>query len=237
MLFIVTIFIRGGKMFKNFRGLLCIILLISILAPSVNTVNAESIANKTNNTVDEIDWSTIEDDQDFDWDNVSWEYVEIDPVVSEGEIIDEGIQPAVATLIPRIVIIGGKTVIKYGKKIFKKSPKSKAKSALKSFKTVNIKVPGKTIQLKRANMEHILTGHHPKYWTGKSKKTLFSPNWSIGTVKNAVRNVVSKKSSTVSKAMKNNLSVNVSAKYKGENVMVGISKEGRVKTAYPLRKK
>lgn len=39
-------------------------------------------------------------------------------------------------------------------------------------------------------LEHILTGHHPKYWKGKDKKTFFDPNLSIKTIRNYIKQTV-----------------------------------------------
>ncbi|WP_342558985.1 hypothetical protein [Metasolibacillus sp. FSL K6-0083] len=117
--------------------------------------------------------------EDIDWDSISIEMVE-----------SNTIQPYVAGLVARLVVSGGKYVIQWGSKIFKKAPKSKAPkskvtSASSSFQTATYKTGSHTFKLTKTDMKHMLERHHPEFWDGsvKTKQTFYNPNLSVDDVK------------------------------------------------------
>ncbi|WP_410864226.1 hypothetical protein [Peribacillus sp. SIMBA_075] len=74
------------------------------------------------------------------------------------------LQPRIWGLVARLVLTGGKYVIKYGKKVFKKAPTSKVTNALAKYSTGTYKTGSHTFKLTKTDMKHMLTRHHPKYW-------------------------------------------------------------------------
>ena len=50
-------------------------------------------------------------------------------------------------------------------------------------------------------MNHILRGHHPKYWTGENK-SMFDPDLSINDIKKIVGTIVEEKSKAIEAGLK-----------------------------------
>ena len=98
-----------------------------------------------------------------------------------------------------------KSAIKVAGKTYKGQPIKKTKKALKNFKgdTFKIGTTGKTIKLDSGKLEHILTGHHPKYWKGTEKKTFFDPNFSIKTIRNYIKQTINGNNKYITKQLKN----------------------------------
>lgn len=129
----------------------------------------------------------------------------IDPKTKEEYLVN--VEETQLSWIPIAIAIGGvvvrgvisiasknltKNAIKIAGKTYKGQPIKKAKNALKNYKgdTLKIGKTGKTVKLSSGKLEHILTGHHPKYWKGKDKKTFFDPNLSIKTIRNYIKQTV-----------------------------------------------
>lgn len=164
------------------------------------------------NYTDEIDWKSIpfESDEEF-----------------------TGNQPFFWPLIARLVLSGGKYVIKYGSKVFKKAPKSKVTNALANYKTLSYKTGSHTFKLTKTDMKHMLERHHPKYWDGSVKKdqTFYNPDLSVNDVKNIAHTIAKNKKSTLSKK-ETNSTFQVEGKVNGVEYVMGITK-GHIKQLYP----
>ncbi|HBZ09096.1 MAG TPA: hypothetical protein DEO65_04300 [Bacillus bacterium] len=150
---------------------------------------------------------------------------EDDPSFKEPEF-----QPYVWGLIARVVMSGGKHVVKFGSKIFKKQPKSKAVNHTKNFKAAKVNLgKNKTVVLQRSSMNHILHMHHPKYWTGAIDKTLFNPNISSGKIRAQIIQILNKNKSQI----KNGYGT-INVKIDGQKYRL-VVKNYRVTTFYPLK--
>lgn len=200
---------------------------------------------------DNVEWEEIDieydNDEDiiFEEDFYDEEYEEID--LAEGEdyqteydfvIINEEdprfketeIQPFIWGLIARVVLSGGKHVVKFGSKVFKKQPASKAVNHTKKFKAAKVNIGnGNTIVLQRSSMNHILQRHHPSYWAGYTNKTLFNPNISSAKIRSQVIQILNK-----NKAKIKNGYGTINVKIDGTTYRL-IVKNYRVTTFYPVR--
>ncbi|ETT86744.1 hypothetical protein MKZ08_09680 [Viridibacillus sp. FSL R5-0477] len=127
---------------------------------------------------------------DIDWDSIPIELAEHNTV-----------QPFIWGTVARLVISGGKYVIKWGSKVFKIAPKSKVTNALSSFKTATYKTGSHSFKLTKTDMKHMLERHHPKYWNGTVKKsqTFYNPNLSVTEVKNIAMTIAKDNSKTLAK--------------------------------------
>lgn len=99
-----------------------------------------------------------------------------------------------------------KNAIKIAGKTYKGQPKKKATNALKKAKykgdTFRVGKTKNTVKLSQGKLEHILVGHHPKYWKGKEKKNFFDPNMSIKTIRNYIKQTINANSKHISKRLK-----------------------------------
>jgi len=84
-------------------------------------------------------------------------------------------------------------------------------------------------------MRHILEGHHPKYWTGKEKPSMFDPKLDVNDVKNIVTNTINSNKAKIGTALKNGKSVSAYKTINGVKYEVHIGKNGYVKSAYPVK--
>ncbi|PAD21641.1 hypothetical protein [Terribacillus saccharophilus] len=193
-----------------------------------NNEISEEEAPELFENLEDVSADDIDDtyDNEIDWDSV--------PLVKDPNQ-EEPVFHASArvVLIGKLVWSGGKQVIKYGKKIFKKSPKSKVTNALKNYRSGKYTVKGRSYTVDKKDMEHILTRHHPKYWDGSTKKTqtFLDPDLSVNEVKNIVLAVAKKHSFTLGKKSMNT-TYQVEAKVDGVTYVLGISK-GHMKQLYP----
>lgn len=206
---------------------------------------------------EDFDWSSIEweeidveynNDEPVEFENddlEEQEYEEID--LADGEdyeseydfvIINEEdprfeepeFQPYLWALIARVVATkGGKHVVKFGSKIFKKQPKSKTITHTKNFKPARVNLgKNKTVVIQRSSMNHILMRHHPKYWTGAIDKTLFNPNITSGKIRAQIIQILNKNKSKI----KNNGYGTIHVKINGQKYKL-VVKNYRVTTFYP----
>ncbi|PAE92132.1 hypothetical protein [Shouchella clausii] len=200
---------------------------------------------------DDVEWITVDDyidndeevlldddefDEDFEYINLKEgeEYSsdfdfkiinEEDPRFDEAEF-----RPYLWGLIARVVLSGGKYVVKYGSKIFKKQPKSKAVNHTKNFTPARVNIGGgNTIVLQRSSMNHILQRHHPKFWTGATNKTLFNPSISSAKIRGQIISIINKNRSKI----KNGYGT-INVKIDGQKYRLVISNY-RVNTFYPVR--
>ena len=138
-----------------------------------------------------------------------------------------------------------KSAIKIAGKTYKGQPKKKAKNALKNFKgdTFKVGTTGKTVKLSSGKLEHILIGHHPKYWKGEKKKTFFDPNLSIKTIRNYIKQTINGNVKHINKRIKGKetYDIEIFKKINKVNYKLIISiekkKELRVVSFYPVNKK
>lgn len=137
-----------------------------------------------------------------------------------------------------------KNAIKIAGKTYKGQAKKKAKNALKKYKGETFKVgkTGKTVKLSSGKLEHILTGHHPKYWKGADKKSFFDPNLSIKTIRNYIKQTISSNEKHIAKRVKGNSKAHIEV-YKKINkvnykivINVGEKKQLTVSSFYPVSK-
>lgn len=209
-------------------------LVLSFLAPSItfakeSKATAASVVEENNlvlfeETIDDENIEVIETEDDIDWDAI--------PI--EVEVMEDNVaQPFVWGLVARLVLSGGKYVIKWGSKIFKKAPKSKVTNALSSFKTATYKTGSHTFKLTKTDMKHMLERHHPQYWDGTVKKTqtFYNPNLSVNDVKNVAMTIAKNNSKTLAKKGTNS-TFQVEGSVGGVKYVLGISK-GHVKQLYP----
>ncbi|NBJ71714.1 MULTISPECIES: hypothetical protein [Clostridia] len=225
------------KNFAFLSGFIAFVLLLSFLSPSISFANegaqnwADVVEEDNSITYDENP-ELFNNLQEVEWENVidDNEYVGDDSSIESESII---IRPFAWGLIARVVISGGKHVIKWGSKVFKKAPKSKVTNALKSFKTATYKVGGHTFKLTKTDMKHMLQRHHPKYWNGtvKKKQTFYNPNLSVNDVKNIALSIA-KQNRNKLKSKGTNSTFQVQGTVKGVKYVLGISK-GHIKQLYP----
>lgn len=205
--------------------------------------------------------------EDFNWDDVEWEEIDIEYDNDEAIIFDEEFddeeyedidldegedyktefdfiiineedprfkeaefQPFIWGLIARVVLSGGKHVVKFGSKVFKKQPASKAVNHTKNFKPANVNIGnGNTVVLQRSSMNHILQRHHPNYWAGYTNKTLFNPSISSGKIRAQIIQILNKNRSKI----KNGYGT-INVKVEGQIYRLVVSNY-RVTTFYPVR--
>lgn len=136
-------------------------------------------------------------------------------------------------LIARVVVVGGKNVIQWGTKIFKKAPTSKVANALSSFQTATYKTGSHTFKLTKTDMKHMLERHHPEYWDGsvKSSQTFYNPNLSVADIKDIAMSIAKQKSSELAKKG-TNATFQVEGIVNGVEYVLGITK-GHIKQLYP----
>ncbi|MGE7717490.1 DNRLRE domain-containing protein [Priestia megaterium] len=178
--------------------------------------------------LEEIDEDKLEsdiDEEEIDWSNV--------PIESDEEVSEQEMQPFFWTVVARLVLSGGKYVIKWGSKIFKKAPASKVTNALSRFTTGTYKTGSHTFKLTKTDMKHMLTRHHPKYWDGSVKKsqTFYNPTLSVNDVKNIALSIAKQNRSTLSKKGTNS-TFQVQGTVNGVKYVMGITK-GHIKQLYP----
>lgn len=236
---------------KIFCSFLSFILLLSFITPSFAKANESVDASEEN----QLEWVDIEEEvnwlfeeeapglfqllKEVNWDEVELELAEdeIDwsniPKELNEEIQMNEMQPLVWGLVARAVLSGGKYVIKWGSKIFKKAPKSKVTNALNNFTTGTFKTGSHTFKLTKTDMQHMLTRHHPEYWDGtvKATQTFYNPNLSVNDVKNIALNIAKQNSSTLSKKG-TNATFQVEGTVNGIKYVMGITK-GHIKQLYP----
>lgn len=133
----------------------------------------------------------------------------------------------------KLIIQGGKYVIQWGSKIFKKAPKDKVTNALSKYKTATYKTGSYTYNLTKTDMKHMLERHHPKYWNGtaKTQQTFLNPNLSVADVKKIALSIAKQNKNTLSKKGTNS-TFQVSGKVDGVTYILGITK-GHIKQLYP----
>ncbi|MFI8495910.1 hypothetical protein ACIGC1_23925 [Peribacillus butanolivorans] len=133
------------------------------------------------NQNEEINWEDVTLDLEANNDEINWNDI---PIELDSAIVTD-LQPRIWGLVARLGLTGGKYVIKYGKKVFKKAPTSKVTNALAKYSTGTYKTGSHTFKLTKTDMKHMLTRHHPKYWDGsvKAKQTYYNPDLSVNDVK------------------------------------------------------
>ncbi|OZI13051.1 hypothetical protein CEW92_03450 [Bacillaceae bacterium SAS-127] len=132
------------------------------------------------------------------------------------------------------VLVKGVKTLKIGGKTFKKQAPSVATNATKKFKTVAYKTGSKSFNLSKGNMNHILRGHHPKYWTGEDK-SMFDPKLSINDIKGIVDKIVKAKSKSIESGLKSKKKeAVVTHKIDGVNYKL-IVKKDYVASLYPVK--
>ncbi|GAA1980020.1 hypothetical protein GCM10009718_16090 [Isoptericola halotolerans] len=158
------------------------------------------------------------------------------------QVVDHGVDTAYPVVadpfwIPAIVVAlrVASVTIKVGSKTVKyaKAPASRAANALSSYKTLSFKTGAHTFKLDKSGMKHILTRHHPKYWTGGSKatQTFFNPNMSVTQVRSLVHGAMKQWPATL-KSRGTNQRISLSGTYDGVKYKMVIDK-GRVVQFYP----
>ncbi|MFF5400260.1 hypothetical protein ACFY5J_22490 [Peribacillus butanolivorans] len=149
------------------------------------------------NQIEEINWDDVTLDLDANNDEINWNDI---PIELESAIVTD-LQPRIWGLVARLVLTGGKYVIKYGKKVFKKAPTSKVTNALAKYSTGTYKTGSHTFKLTKTDMKHMLTRHHPKYWDGsvKANQTYYNPDLSVNDVKKIALNIAKQNKTTFSK--------------------------------------
>lgn len=225
------------------------VLLFSFLGTTVSTAYAENngwveIEEDDNsitydeypeifNSLEEIDWSTV--DFVVGEDDIDWNSIPVEIGVGESNVEYATIQPFILPVIARLVLSGGKYVIQWGSKIFKKAPKSKVTNALSSFKTADYTVGKHTFKLTKTDMKHMLERHHPEYWNGsvKSSQTFYNPNLSVDNVKDIAISIA-KKNRDVLEKKGTNSTFQVNGTVDGVEYVLGITK-GHIKQLYPVQ--
>lgn len=140
---------------------------------------------------------------------------------------------AIWGVVARVVVVGGKNVIQWGTKIFKKAPTSKVTNALSSFQTATYKTGSHTFKLTKTDMKHMLERHHPEYWDGsvKSSQMFYNPNLSVADIKDIAMSIAKQKSSELAKKG-TNATFQVEGTVNGVEYVLGITK-GHIKQLYP----
>ncbi|WP_369901458.1 hypothetical protein [Bacillus manliponensis] len=204
-------------------------LLFSFLVPSFSFAMEEptSIESVEENNIvldtDDLDSTEL---NDIDWNSI--------PIEKNEEVEEEPqIQPRILGLVARVVWIGGKQVIKWGSKTFKKAPKSKVTNALSTFKTATYKAGNHTFKLTKTDMKHMLERHHPEYWNGtvKGTQTFYNPNLSVNGVKDVAISVAKQNSKILAKKGTNS-TFQVEGTVNGVRYVLGITK-GHIRQLYP----
>lgn len=144
------------------------------------------------------------------------------------------------------VTTGVKAVVKQGSKVlFSSTTKKAAQNALKSlgFNGVKLKLgnTGKYVNFSKGRFEHILTRHHPKYWTGSvgsnGKQSFFDPNLSAKTIQNYIKQTINSNSKSINSKIKKDTTINVVQKINGTRYNLGLyvdqNKQIYVRTFYP----
>ncbi len=180
------------------------------------------------NTAHAIEESKVSElqNEEYDLDEVEeYDLGELD-YVKEGRVIP---------LIARLVLVGGKYVIKYGTKIYKAVSSTVAVNALKNYKTVSFTTGKFKFLLTKTDMNHMLTRHHPKFWVGgvKSKQTFYSPKLSINDVKNISLQIAKQNRNTLS-SKGTNSTFQIKGKVNGVEYVMGVTK-GHIKQLYPTK--
>jgi len=137
------------------------------------------------------------------------------------------------------LVSGVKITLKYGGKhykTFKKQKLSKAQDALSGFKNKSLKIGKTTIKLDHSDMTHILTRHHPKYWTGKVKEdqTFLNPAMTITDITNAIQTLLEKNKGYINK-MGTNRAYGITGKIAGKKMLIWIDR-GKIESFYPTKK-
>ncbi|MFD4815102.1 hypothetical protein [Peribacillus butanolivorans] len=181
------------------------------------------------NQIEEINWDDVTLDLDANNDEINWNDI---PIELDSAIVTD-LQPRIWGLVARLVLTGGKYVIKYGKKVFKKAPTSKVTNALAKYSTGTYKTGSHTFKLTKTDMKHMLTRHHPKYWDGsvKAKQTYYNPDLSVNDVKKIALNIAKQNKTTLSKKGTTS-TFQVTGTVDGVKYVLGITK-GHIKQLYP----
>jgi len=97
-----------------------------------------------------------------------------------------------------------------GKTVYKANKNSVARDALTkiNFKGANFSVgsTGRNVNLSKGKFEHILQGHHPKYWNGTERgnaQGFFDPKISFSTIENYIKQTISSNAKQIDKSVKN----------------------------------
>ena len=247
------------KFFQFFVVLLSLLIILQPLSPHLVSAKdlLDQDGDLVENAIDgeDFDWSNVEwevvedtinneeyyyiDEDEHDLDE--YEYIDLDEdelYSTEFEFIfeddprfeEEVVQIQIWGLIARVVLSGGKHVVKYGSKLFKKQPTSTASNHLKNFQPARVNIGGNnTIVLQKSSMSHILTRHHPKYWTGTIDKTLFNPSISSGKIRSQIITIINRNKSQI-----RNGYGTINVKIDGQKYRLVISNY-RVNTFYPVR--
>ncbi|MFJ7746944.1 hypothetical protein [Peribacillus sp. NPDC097295] len=236
---------------------LSFILLFSFILPSFAqaTIPVEKSKEQVDSEETQLDWIDIEEAknwlieeeapelfqhlEEINWDELEVDFIEEEvdwnsiPIEINEEISTSEIQPLFWGIVARLVLSGGKHVIKWGSKIFKKAPTSKVTNALAKFTTGTFKTGSHTFKLTKTDMKHMLTRHHPKYWDGtvKASQTFYNPNLSVNDVKKIALTIAKQNSSTLSKKG-TNATFQVEGTVNGIKYVMGITK-GHIKQLYP----
>ncbi|MFE0508095.1 hypothetical protein ACWF7H_19305 [Peribacillus butanolivorans] len=181
------------------------------------------------NQIEEINWDDVTLDVDANNDEINWNDI---PIELDSAIVTD-LQPRIWGLVARLVLTGGKYVIKYGKKVFKKAPTSKVTNALAKYSTGTYKTGSHTFKLTKTDMKHMLTRHHPKYWDGsvKANQTYYNPDLSVNDVKKIALNIAKQNKTTLSKKGTTS-TFQVTGTVDGVKYVLGITK-GHIKQLYP----
>ncbi|MBR7798345.1 MAG: hypothetical protein ACQEWU_21510 [Bacillota bacterium] len=225
------------RSFIFFSAFVSFVLLFSFLLPSISFAK-EGVENWVD-IIEEDNSVTYNENPELftDLEEVDWDKFVDDPEDGEESyLIESGstvIQPFFWGLVARVVLSGGKHVIKWGSKIFKKAPKSKVTNALKTFKTATYKTGSHTFKLTKTDMKHMLERHHPKYWNGtvKKKQTFYNPDLSVSGVKNIAISIAKQNRNTL-KSKGTNSTFQVQGTVNGVKYVLGITK-GHIKQLYP----
>lgn len=154
-------------------------------------------------------------------------------IVNTSYVVSEPKASAGIIEVAKLILQGGKYVIQWGSKIFKKAPKDKVTNALSKYKTGTYKTGSYTYNLTKTDMKHMLERHHPKYWNGtaKTKQTFLNPNLSVTDVKKIALSIAKQNKKTLSKKGTNS-TFQVTGKVDGVTYVLGITK-GHIKQLYP----
>lgn len=200
-----------------------------------NTVDWEEI--EVENTNDEV---PIFENEDI---TADYEYIDL----PEGVEYDSGFdfvvineedpqfqtpefQPYLWHVVARVVLVGGKYVVKYGAKIFTKQPTTKAVTHTKSWQSAVVNVGnGNSVVIQRNSMVHILQNHHPNFWTGSAGKTLFNPTITTVQLRAKMIQILNQNRSKISQ----NGYGTINVKIEGQQYRL-VVKNNRVSTFYPV---
>ncbi|MFJ7661652.1 hypothetical protein ACIQXW_04550 [Lysinibacillus sp. NPDC097162] len=230
---------------KFFFVFLSFILLFSVVTPgfaqatevdNLNWVDIEEEENSISifeapeifDSLEEIDWDNVEVsliEEEVEWHNI--------PIEVNEEILSNGNKPRFLPLVARLVLSGGKYVIRWGSKVFKKAPKSKVSNALTNFETATFRAGSHTFRLTKPDMEHMLTRHHPKYWDGsiRGNQSFYNPNLSVDDVKSIALNIAKQNNTILAKKGTNGM-FRVEGQVDGVKYVLGI-KDGHIRQLYP----